>query len=98
MAPGEVCRMRARKSPTQLSWASDPARDVRVTTVGTRRALLENHRGLAEYTAEHVRARCQKGSVCVRGRALSLREVRKDALIISGAIDAVEFCHDTPAD
>ena len=81
--------MRAKRRPGQLIWPSDPFRAVRVTTVGGCRALVENHR---------VRVRDRQGCVCVRGRALALREVRKDALIVSGTIDAVEFCHDPSAD
>lgn len=90
--------MRAKRRPGQLIWPSDPFRAVRVTTVGGCRALVENHRGLEEYAPERVRVRDRQGCVCVRGRALALREVRKDALIVSGTIDAVEFCHDPSAD
>ncbi|NLF27893.1 MAG: hypothetical protein GX592_08340 [Clostridiales bacterium] len=86
-----------KRRPEQLSWLEDlSGREVRVTAVGAGRALIENHTGILEYSPARVLVRCPKGTVAVNGRELMLREVRKNALIVAGAIDSVEFPHDSP--
>lgn len=89
--------MKTKKQPAQLSWAPNPTREIRVTTIGDRRALLENHTGLLEYSPECVRVRCRRGAACVCGQGLTLREVRKDAMIVTGLIGKVELEHDSSA-
>ena len=90
--------MSKKRTPTQLSWAVNASRALRVTTIGGARALVENHRGLVSYAPDCVRVRCRRGDACVLGRELALREVRRDALIVTGRIDAVELAHDPAAD
>ena len=65
--------------------------DMGVTTIGGARALVENHLGLLAYGQDCVRVRCRRGAASIRGSGLALREVRKDALIITGRIDSVEL-------
>ena len=89
--------MKRRKHPEQLTWAPNPGRAVRVTTVGDRRALVENHLGLLAYGPDQVRVRCRRGAASVKGEGLALREVRRDALIVTGRIDSVELGHDPSA-
>ena len=89
--------MKKRKSPLQLCWAPNLQREVRVTTVGSARALVENHLGLLAYGPEQVRVRCRRGAASVKGEGLALREVRRDALIVTGRIDSVELGHDPSA-
>ena len=90
--------MKKKKTPAQLGWAANLERALRVTTVGGARALVENHRGLISYAPDCVRVRCRRGDARVLGQELALREVRKDALIVTGRIDAVELAHDPAAD
>ena len=89
--------MKTKQRPGQLAWAPNPGREVRVTTVGDRRALVENHLGVDAYSPELVRMRCRGGAVCLHGRGLSLREVRVGALIVAGVLDKVELDHESPA-
>ena len=77
--------MSKKRTPTQLSWAVNASR-------------AENHRGLISYAPDCVRVRCRRGDARVLGQELALREVRKDALIVTGRIDAVELAHDPAAD
>ena len=90
--------MSKKRTPTQLSWAISASRALRVTTIGGARALVENHLGLLAYGQDCVRVRCRRGAASIRGSGLALREVRKDALIVTGRIDAVELAHDPAAD
>ena len=89
--------MSKKRTPTQLSWAVNASRALRVTTIGGARALVENHRGLISYAPDCVRVRCRRGAVSVCGQGLTLREVRRDALIVTGRIDSVELGHDPSA-
>ena len=86
--------MKKKKTPAQLGWAANLERALRVTTIGGARALVENHLGLLAYGQDCVRVRCRRGAASIRGSGLALREVRKDALIITGRIDSVELDHD----
>ena len=89
--------MKRSRTPKQLSWAENTARETRVTAVGGARALVENHLGLLDYAPERVRVRCRRGAACVCGQGLTLREVRKDAMIVTGLIGKVELEHDSSA-
>ena len=89
--------MKKGRTPKQLIWAENTAREVRVTAVGGARALVENHLGLLSYAPERVRVRSHRGAVNVCGQGLALREVREGALIVSGRIDCVEIEHDPSA-
>ena len=94
---GEVLPVKKKKTPAQLSWAPNATRELRVTTIGNARALVENHLGLLAYGAECVRVRCRRGVASVCGQGLALREVRRDALIVTGRIAKVELEHDPAA-
>lgn len=75
-----------------LEWLSEVAgRVARVTAVGSRRVLIENHTGIQGFTEEEVRLCTASGFLCVRGRELSLCEVRENALIVHGCIRQVEL-------
>ena len=90
--------MKRSRTPKQLSWAENTARETRVTAVGGARALVENHLGLLDYAPERVRVRCRRGAVSVCGQGLTLREGRRDALIVAGRIERVAIEHDPAAD
>ncbi len=84
-----------RKSPLLLSWPGDVSgRNLRATVIGSDRALIENYQDIAEYCPERVLLRAGRGAVEVLGDGLVLKEVRRDALIVTGKIDKVGFPHD----
>jgi len=63
----------------------------RVTVLGNARALIENHRGIADIGDECVKLMTRQGMLTVCGRELTLREVRADALSICGVIATIAF-------
>ena len=78
-----------------LEWLSEVSgRAVRATAVGSRRILIENHTGILNFSDEEVRLSTAAGPLCVRGRTLSLCEVRENALIVHGCIRQVELPED----
>ena len=81
-----------RPSVPALEWVSEVSgRAVRVTAVGSRRVLVENHTGIRDFSGEAVALSTASGALVVRGVGLTLCEVRPNALIVRGAIRAIEL-------
>ena len=73
-----------------LEWlASTAGSTPRATLVGQGRAFIENHTGILEFSAEHVRLAARRGEIDVRGTDLCLTEVRAHALIVRGRIQSL---------
>ena len=81
---------RAKRHAPALEWLKDAADGApRATLVGRDWALVESHTGILEFTPECVRLEARGGEIAVRGAELQLEEVRADALIVRGRIDAL---------
>lgn len=80
----------------RIVWAADlpeeslPGQPI-VEIVGQRRVLIENHRGVIEYTDSIVRVKVKYGAVCIAGAHLELSRMTKGQLIVSGCIDSVKL-------
>ena len=59
--------------------------------LGDNRLLIENHKGILEYTREKIRIKCGFGSVSVCGSGLEIFRMSKEQLIIRGRIDVVSL-------
>jgi len=90
-------RPKAIGSPA-LEWISDlSGKTARITSIGSRSLMVENYTGIEEYGADCVCLKTRCGIIKVEGTSLSLSEVRKGALIISGDIRHVNLpCKDVP--
>ena len=58
---------------------------------GSSRFLLENHRGVTEYTPDRICIGVLGGSVAVSGRELTIAQMTARQLIITGRIALVEL-------
>ena len=58
---------------------------------GSGRFLLENHRGVTEYTEERINIRVCGGAVSVSGRCLTIAQMTARQLIITGHIALIEL-------
>lgn len=54
-----------------------------------KRILIENHKGLAAYGCNEIQIKVQYGRICVRGNKLSVANMTKYKLIITGCIDSI---------
>ncbi len=63
----------------------------RLTLTGTRRALVENHRGLLEYGRERVEINGGRVRLRLNGEDLELRAMDTGSILITGEIFSVEF-------
>ena len=78
-----------------LEWFRDVSgRTARVTAIGSRQVLIENHAGILDFTDETVRLSTAAGALCVCGQNLTLCEVREDALIVHGSIRQISLPED----
>lgn len=73
-----------------LEWLADASGlQVRMMLVGTRRLLVENHRGIVEFTEARIRLMTRAGILTIDGEHLTLCEVRPDALTVRGSIRVI---------
>ena len=84
--------LKPRRSAPAPDWLCDlSGKTARITSLGNRSLLVENHRGVLEFTAGRIRLATACGEVEVSGSGLSLSDVRRDALIIRGSIRDVKL-------
>lgn len=62
---------------------------VLVEIAGENRVLIEQHRGIREYTPERIGVCVRYGMVDICGKGLELRSMSREQLIICGQIDGV---------
>lgn len=63
----------------------------RIEMTGNVRVLVENHRGIYEYTSDRLRLNTTVGEVAIRGTALVIRRILREAIEVEGNILRVEF-------
>ncbi len=84
--------MRLKRSAPALDWLCDlSGHAARVTSMGNRMLLVENHRGILEFGQECIILATGCGELRVEGNGLCLNEVRRDALVIAGDVRRVFF-------
>lgn len=64
---------------------------LKLSVVGARRALIENHRGLLACTRERIVVRGERGDLSVRGAELCIEAMNEKELLISGKLTAAEW-------
>lgn len=62
-----------------------------VTVIGKSRVLVENHRGIEQYSEEFVRLGTRGGSVSIYGSGIKLRILGKNKLALEGNIRSMEW-------
>jgi sporulation protein YqfC len=63
----------------------------RMTMVGNRDIMIENHKGIMEFDCERVRVNTGSGIVKITGSGLLIKEITSEDIIISGSIISIEF-------
>ncbi len=62
-----------------------------ITQTGNEKLIIENYRGIIEYTEEIIRLNTRICVIKIWGRDLYLKEVTTEILIIKGTIFKVEY-------
>jgi len=63
----------------------------RLTVIGKMQCLLENHRGVIEYTSERVRVAVNDGEIVIRGESLVIRCLASEEITIDGTICSIHY-------
>lgn len=63
----------------------------RITMVGNAQALIENHKGLIEYTSNKVRVSVSLGELVLSGANLVIARISSDEIAVEGSISSVSF-------
>ena len=80
-------RFYAGKVSERLGIAPEIASDIpKVTMRGDNELLIENHKGLIEYSPNNIRIGIQSGVLCIEGADLFLNVMDHDMVVISGRI------------
>ena len=62
-----------------------------IEIAGEQRVLVENHKGVREYSSERILIHVRYGHVCICGSCLVLSRMTNEQLVISGRIDSVHL-------
>ena len=62
-----------------------------VELAGNRRVLIENHRGVREYSRERIGVKVKSGLVVVCGQGLELSRMTRELLVIRGTIEGIRL-------
>ncbi len=63
----------------------------KISLIGNNQMLVENHRGIIEYTPNIIRVNSTVGVIRVQGNELHLRNIAAEDIMISGEIVSIEF-------
>jgi len=64
---------------------------LKVTMLGHRRALIENHRGVYAYTEQSITLMGPEGLVSVQGRDLEIKELDRESMLVDGYITGATY-------
>ena len=85
-----------RELPYELADKLELPEDVllgsaKLTVTGGRSAVIENHRGVLEYTDERIVVAVPRGKVCLDGTGLRLKAMNENELLVGGRIRNIEW-------
>jgi sporulation protein YqfC len=63
----------------------------KISMIGSNQMLVENHRGVIEYTPQRIRVNSSIGVIRVQGNEMKLKNIAADDIMITGGIKAIEF-------
>jgi len=64
---------------------------IKLTVFGTSRALVENHRGILEYSADRIVIASVKEKLYIQGTGLIIDAMSGREILVGGRIQAVEW-------
>jgi sporulation protein YqfC len=63
----------------------------KISMIGSNQMLVENHRGVIEYTPQRIRVNSSIGVIRIQGSEMKLKNIAADDIMITGGIKAIEF-------
>ena len=62
-----------------------------VELVGSRRVLIEHHKGICQYRQDLIGVHLRAGKVCISGSNMEIARMTKEQLVITGRIDEIKL-------
>ncbi|MPN12535.1 hypothetical protein SDC9_159853 [bioreactor metagenome] len=63
----------------------------RITMLGNKQILIENHKGIIEYTPSLVRVKVSQGELIINGLNLSLSNLQVEQILVEGTVRDVAY-------
>lgn len=63
----------------------------RITLLGNRQLLVENHKGIIEYTPDLVRIKLTQGELTVTGAGLGLTSLQTEQILVEGTVAGLTY-------
>ncbi len=63
----------------------------RITMLGNKQLLIENHKGIIEYTSSLVRIKLNQGELVVSGNNLILGNLQLEQILIEGTVGEIKY-------
>lgn len=63
----------------------------RMTMLGNQQLLIENHRGIVEYTSSTIRINLNNGAMTIKGQALTLGNLQLEQILIEGKVEEIRY-------
>jgi len=63
----------------------------KVTLIGNLQVLIENHRGIIEYSTGKIRISVNAGEIEVNGRDLAICNISRDEICLDGDISELKY-------
>lgn len=63
----------------------------RITMLGNKQLLVENHKGIIEYTPSLVRIKLSQGELYILGETLTLGNLQAEQILVEGVVQKVNY-------
>lgn len=63
----------------------------KIVMIGNREAVIENYKGISEYTPQRIVLEANPRSVRITGEELEIKSVTQEMIFVAGVIDSMGF-------
>ena len=63
----------------------------RITLLGNRQVLIENHKGIIEYNDALVRIKLSKGELIISGSEFTLGNLQEEQILVEGLVAGIKY-------
>lgn len=63
----------------------------KITTVGRKEVLVENYKGIIEFSNEIIRIDSNHGIITITGKNMKIREITVEDIVITGDIENIDY-------
>jgi len=63
----------------------------RITMLGNKQLLIENHKGIIEYTPSLVRIKLNQGELLITGENLMLGNLQIEQILVEGTVGEIKY-------